>query len=531
MADDLIPYHQGMDYGVGLDSPSGDTRNFGVLGTPSSIPNAGGSIVDYELSQISTDEDLQTSLGVSVSASGGIGPFSASASLDFARKCHVHSSSVFLLASVKVNLAFAQIKEPKIQPEAAAKLADGNSTRFQEMYGDSFVRGIQTGGRFFAVIEIFASSRSEQESLSASVKGSYGLFSAKGSFSSEFTEAVSSRSLQIRVHHEGGVIPKDPTSLEEVQALATTFAASVEGHAVPYGVLLDKYTILDLPNPPNYIDLQNQMEVLASCAGQRNAIWTALNNVDYVLANPGQFTDKPGDDDMAPLVAYRAALVSDLKAVTAAATRALDHPKSAELPTLTATPPEMPKRIEHSSQVVQIFTHADYADEWQGIPGRSQQLSIGRYDDAESQILIGNDQISSLKVPAGLGVRCYDHAWFQGPFIDFTADTPKVPMEWNDRISSIIVYSLADGPPKIDYVVALDFPWVRPLHLKVGRYPDLGTTTLGSATLGTLLIPRGLSVKLWDAPNFQGESVEVFGDTTDLGVWDNRAVSLEVLAA
>lgn len=158
-------------------------------------------------------------------------------------------------------------------------------------------------------------------------------------------------------------MPKEPTSLEEVQAIASSFAASVEGHAVAYAVLLNKYTILDLPNPPNYIDLQNQMEVLAFCAGQRSAIWTALNNVDYIIANSGQFESNPGEDLIAPLGAYRTALELDLKAVTTAASQALDHPKSATLPILTAIPPKFPKRLageaDDLAAIGEAVTNAD----------------------------------------------------------------------------------------------------------------------------------------------------------------------------
>jgi len=345
MANNLIPYSEGMDYGVGLDSPSGGTRNNGVQGAPTSIPNAGGMIVEYGLTEVSSDEDLQTSLGVSASASGGVGLFSASASMNFAQSCHVHSSSVFLVASVKVTLAFSQIVEPKIQPEAAQSLADGNPTRFQEMYGDSFIQGLETGGRFFAVVEIFTSSSDEQQSLSISLKGSYGAFSASGSFSTSFHDAVQSRSLKITVHQEGGVVPKEPTSLEDVQAVASGFAASVQDHAVPYAATIAKYTILDLPNPPNYIDLQNQMDVLKFCAEQRNTLWTALNNVDYIIANPTQFKAASGDPFLPALATYRTALEVDLAAVTAAASHALDDPKGSTLPTLSAVAPSMPDRV------------------------------------------------------------------------------------------------------------------------------------------------------------------------------------------
>jgi len=345
MTDDLTPYRRGMEFGIGIDSPSADSRNVGVIGEATSIPNASGSLVSFNLTQISSDDDLQTSLGLSAEGKM-VGPFSASATMEFAHKCHVHTNSVFLLVTVEVNLAFAQIRNPKIAPEAAAKLADGNTTRFQEMYGDVFVRGMQTGGRFFAVVEVFTSSRTEQESLSASLKGSYGAYSAKGTFSSEFSEAITNKSLKITVHHEGGVVPKEPTSLEEVQAIAATFAASVEGHAVPYAALLDKYSILDLPSPPNYVDLQNQMEVLAFCARQRNSLWTAMNAVDYVFANPGQFEIGPGKYDVAQLVAYRTALEADLATVTKSASVAVDHPRDAALPVLTAKPPAMPTRRE-----------------------------------------------------------------------------------------------------------------------------------------------------------------------------------------
>ncbi|MDQ1419844.1 MAG: hypothetical protein QOJ52_1806, partial [Acidimicrobiaceae bacterium] len=214
MADGLVPYTEGMEYGMGLDSPHGKSLNLGVLGDASSIPNASGDVVTFELTQVSSDEDLQTALGVSASASAGIGCFGASASMDFAQKCHVHNHSVFLLVLVDVNLAFSQIRAPKIDPAAAALLANGDSSRFQAMYGDSFVRGMRTGGRYFAVAEIQTTDSTDQHSLSMSLQGSYGPFSAKGSFSESFSQAISTKSMKITSHHEGGVVMREPTSLE-----------------------------------------------------------------------------------------------------------------------------------------------------------------------------------------------------------------------------------------------------------------------------------------------------------------------------
>ncbi len=81
-----------------------------------------------------------------------------------------------------------------------------------------------------------------------------------------------------------------------------------------------------------------------------------------------------------------------------------------------------------------IFEHANYG-------GRFQLLQPGKYDVA--RLLIGNDTLSSALVPSSLVLRLYEHANFQGAFIEIRVDTPAVSMDWNDRVSSIIVYEAA----------------------------------------------------------------------------------------
>src|SRR5436305_3053934 len=112
MAEQTVPYREGMDYGVGVDTPSGAMCNVAVEGAPTEISNAPGSILSYSMQQVTSEEDLQTQLGISASAGGGIGLFSASARLDFAKKCHFHSSSVLFIVQVTVQTAFASIKAP-----------------------------------------------------------------------------------------------------------------------------------------------------------------------------------------------------------------------------------------------------------------------------------------------------------------------------------------------------------------------------------------------------------------------------------
>ena len=101
--------------------------------------------------------------------------------MNYAQSCHFHSSSVFLMVSINVLQAFSSIRAPVIDPAAGALLGQGDSTRFQDQFGDMFVRGLVTGGQFFGVIEVSSSSQTDQESLSVSLSGSYGLFNASGS--------------------------------------------------------------------------------------------------------------------------------------------------------------------------------------------------------------------------------------------------------------------------------------------------------------------------------------------------------------
>ena len=94
--------------------------------------------------------------------------------------------------------------------------------------------------------------------------------------------------------------------------------------------------------------------------------------------------------------------------------------------------------------VVTIYEHCDFQ-------GRSQTLAPGRYD--MSQLTFGNDVLSSVRVPAGMLVRLYQHAGFGGKTLDLTSDAscltayttgegPKRrPTTWNDYISSIEVFS------------------------------------------------------------------------------------------
>ena len=122
---------------------------------------------------------------------------------------------------------------------------------------------------------------------------------------------------------------------------------------------------------------------------------------------------------------------------------------------LTADTPALPDFNDRTSSIVVersafpgvvVYEHNNYA-------GRSQVLDVGRYD--VGQLSIGNDQISSGKVPPGWKVTLYQEAGFRGNTKVLTADTPALP-DFNDRTSSIVVERSALNNPTVKIVYHKD---------------------------------------------------------------------------
>ncbi len=175
---------------------------------------------------------------------------------------------------------------------------------------------------------------------------------------------------------------------------------------------------------------------------------------------------------------------------------------------------------------VTIFEHANFA-------GRSQALPKGRYDDALQQITIGNDTLSSIQIPKGLVVRLYEHYHFQGRFIDLRKDAKAVIPFWNDRASSLIVYEEAEQPPVIKEVMIFEHAGYggKSQLLIPGKY-TAAQLLIGNKALSSALIPYGMSIRLFEQANLQGESITLREDTPTIHIaWNDRAASMIVEAS
>ncbi len=174
--------------------------------------------------------------------------------------------------------------------------------------------------------------------------------------------------------------------------------------------------------------------------------------------------------------------------------------------------------ISSDDNVVKIYVDANYQ-------GKSQDLKVGNYNI--NQLTIGNDQLSSIKVPKGFVVTLYADANFTGKTMKVTQDTPYVGNEFNDMTSSIKVESISSDNRVVTIYEHANYQG-KSQDLKVGSY-NTNRLTIVNNTLSSLRVPRGFVVTLYTDDNFKGRTMTVTRDTPYVGdEFNNRTSSIRV---
>ncbi|RKN44819.1 hypothetical protein [Streptomyces hoynatensis] len=355
-----VPIRNGYDIGIGVAMATGSPMALGAIGevTPPQVGTGGSG--SFVFRRIETTQDLETELGIGADVSAGIGLFSASASLEFSKKCKVQSSSLTVLVSAVERHAFQQMDSPTMS-EAAGKLTEEGKP-LEEKFGEYFVRGINTGGRFFGVVRIDTKSVQSKMELHAALEGSYGPVS--GEVRVNISEAMRKAEAHADafILHDGGRIQTLPHSNDPVELTSQLYqamdewSATVKEDPVPFTVTLAPYSIALGPPPPNIADIEKQRRVLSRCAMLRSQMTDMLNLVEYALdpRHADEFESAPDGPDLAAL---RVALVSDLDVIEESASFAIENLKEARDPEtymrdirgnadfrLTTLPANMPKQ-------------------------------------------------------------------------------------------------------------------------------------------------------------------------------------------
>lgn len=332
MSNRLVPFQEGMKLGFGYDLVGGNPLTTpAVLGSISSIQGAGGQVVVSHILRITDLDTLHQTLNVNIDAGGSyLGVASGDVRVSYAKECNISSFSTHVLVGVSVVDAFENFDSPVLSPDATELLANQKGdARFRQRFGDVFIDGLRKGGEYFATFEINSVDESVREDIAVHVEAAFNniVLSAHLDTDIATSKLTTSSHTEVRTHvFQNGAIDNTDQTLAEILQKAHGFPPSVAGAlAAPFAVSLADYSTLKLPDDQfNFLDVQNQRDVLAEHARKRFAFLTLLNDISYIRLHPEDFVGA----DLVKLKAQFAQVTEDINVMETEASACLRSPKA-----------------------------------------------------------------------------------------------------------------------------------------------------------------------------------------------------------
>ena len=164
-----------------------------------------------------------------------------------------------------------------------------------------------------------------------------------------------------------------------------------------------------------------------------------------------------------------------------------------------------------------------YKDE--NFSGQSSSLNIGNYDDYS--LALGNDQISSIKIPKGFVVTVFSDAKFSGKSKVYTSDVNIMP-DFNDVISSIIISKNSNNnymaPNSV--VVYLDLGYQGQSSVLSQGYHDLNDLGIGNDQISSIKVPNGYTVTVFVDAKYSGSRRVYTNDVSNVGDFNDKISSI-----
>lgn len=235
---------------------------------------------------------------MSFEASGRYGFFSGSAKANFSESSSYNSTSTFLVARCVVRNPLTRGRNFKVSSAAQALLDTNRFTEFKKAFGDSFVRGLQTGGEFYAVIRITSVSSSKQSELSTALHAEFNGLVASGSFSGKFESANKESSTKSEYsatmfQRAGSGAQISPTiQISEVIERYKNFPAIAKASSFAYETEIATYDTIPLPMP-TLEEQEDFLYALRDAREQKLHYIQARNDLEFALRNPTFFENLP----------------------------------------------------------------------------------------------------------------------------------------------------------------------------------------------------------------------------------------------
>lgn len=185
----------------------------------------------------------------------------------------------------------------------------------------------------------------------------------------------------------------------------------------------------------------------------------------------------------------------------------------------------------NSFSPVTIYEHSNFR-------GRNKSFGSGSYNF--TQLGIGNDKLSSVKIRRGYQIRVYEHANFRGKYRDFTNSSNFVGNAWNDKVSSIKIMKIRGnnggsntgtrGRGSVELYEHSNYRGSKQ-SIGIGNY-NVNQIRIGNDKLSSMRIPRGYKVRVYEHANFRGRYKDFYGSSAFVGnAWNDKISSIKVMKA
>jgi len=282
----------GMDYGLGFNSLEIEVKRSPFESISYDQPE-GGQVIDYTLKQVKSIMQLTEELDISAEASFRNLAFNGSAKFKYIRSHNLDTYSLYFLIHVKVKNR-EKILEPGFKlSEEALELLDKNINLFHKAYGDTFIRGMTTGGEYIGIIRIETRSEEDKKKVSAELNiGGIG-WDGKAKFIEKLKKVQEDHTIFVKNIIIGGVdleATSDPIKMIED---AQKFSEQARKSGNPVKVMLSDYTIF-----PEYAEksVGPEIETKRMLNKLNNYMLQYLslkNDLMFIKSNVKQFRIKP----------------------------------------------------------------------------------------------------------------------------------------------------------------------------------------------------------------------------------------------
>jgi hypothetical protein len=304
------------EVGMGFNSASGL-----AVGTPfnpvnvTADPTAPGQTVFSKILRVDSHEELMDHLNMSFDAEGRYGFFKASVKGEFADTTGYNSTSTFLVAKVIVSNPFLRGHDFTLTTAAQALINAQRLDEFATAFGDSFVRGLQTGGEFYTIVRLTSVSVTKQTELAGQLEGEYEGVAAGGSFKLALAKANESSNttaeFEATMYQQAGSGPTIApiTAIEELVPRFKAFPTIARQSAVAYEAEVATYDTIPLPLPtPEEQD--NFVFALSDTRDTKLRYIQARNDLAFALQHPEYFVSPPSNDVLTSTLAVYAKLIN-----------------------------------------------------------------------------------------------------------------------------------------------------------------------------------------------------------------------------